>query len=204
MTRTVSAFSLALLLPALAAAGPISVRLESRVHTLPGHDWVAQSVSAVSPDGATAADPAGPVLVSLLRIAPPDLPADDPGNPYRTGAAYYRDGYFTLTVRLTDLASGESGELSYGGRLHANYTHAGDDTYTASAYIWLGAAAQNTTLGGNRYTISPPDGRYAHSTGQFEVWVGPNAPAPLPEPGTLALVALGVGPAVWLRRRFRS
>lgn len=197
-----TAVGLLLLLPAVAAAGPIQVRLDARLTTPAGNDWVTRSLAAVTQDGPTPVNPAGPTLVSLLNIAPPDLPSDTPGSPHQGTATYYKSDYFTLNVRLTDYASGESGELSYTGRLHAEYRYAGNDTWTPSAYIWLGAAAQNIGLGDNLYTLSPPGGHYAHTAGQFEVWVGGNAPQPLPEPGTLALAALGLPPvAVWFRRR---
>jgi hypothetical protein len=102
---------------------------------------------------------------------------------------------YTLTLSLTDVASGATGTMVFTGKLDGWVTARGShlrNTFT-------GATTQELTLGGHPYTLtigpytppSVPDARNAGSIGA-QVSVGGDVTVQqLPEPGTLVLTGLG-------------
>ena len=75
--------------------------------------------------------------------------------------------------------------------MYNSYTTA--DGWSGVTYFWFQNYAQ-VTLGGNEYTVWN-DNVYAAGPATVNVWVGPNPPvSSTPEPGTFALVALGLVP----------
>ncbi len=97
------------------------------------------------------------------------------------------DPAFVLSFALTDTASGESGTVTFDGRVSASTGNFIGMPYLMSVSVDEGD--QVLTLGGNRYTVSMHRG-----PSETAEWIEADvsALAAAPEPGTLALAALGL------------
>lgn len=186
-----------MVVPTAASARLIPFTVGGRVAVEPGHPVLADIGFAPPPPGPYLAfDPAAPatVAVAFLDFNLPVLPSDPPNAPNQGGGTYYQAAYITTTVTLTDLNSGASADVAFGGRVHAEWSYYGDNKWFGSAYLWSDGQPQTLTLGGNEYTLWVPMSQ-GSGGGQLDVWVGPDAPvSATPEPGTLALAALGLVP----------
>jgi MYXO-CTERM domain-containing protein len=127
-----------------------------------------------------------------------------------SSAASYTNAPYSLTMTITDGNSNTSNSMTFSGALSGNYNSAGGIHNT-----FLGPITQQLTLGGNIYSVTigsftgplaPGSGTNGHIGADVIVTVGPGGGAQTaPEPGTLALAALGVGSLAarrwWKRRR---
>lgn len=128
------------------------------------------------------------------------------GNPRPPAGEYLAQYEFTLGVKLTDQASGQSADLSFAGGYASHWTYQpGDDPdlwrwdYEASDFgdFW---DRRTLTLGRNEYTVRAyGGGSGTFPFGELEVSVTPSA---APEPGTFALAGVGLtGLGAWRVRR---
>ncbi len=143
-----------------------------------------------------------PVTVPVVVAEPTRIPIPDPIHIHPDGTTHWNnDGYFGVDVTLTDVASGEAAVLRFNGRAHMynNYTTTGG--WTGTTYFWFQDRAA-VTLGGNRYTVWGANHFDGGTQASVQVWVGDNPPlVAAPEPGTLALAALGLVPLTYRRLR---
>ena len=113
---------------------------------------------------------------------------------------------YSLSLKLTDDASGQSGVLTFGGKLFGSMSAASSNITNS----FTAPLTQTLSLGGHTYsvTIGPfvaPGGPMQDNKGAIsaQVAVGP-AVAQAPEPSSLLLAALGLPAAAALRRRRRT
>jgi hypothetical protein len=116
---------------------------------------------------------------------------------------------YTLSLNLTDGASGKSGSISFQGLLNGAISARG----ALLSNTFLGSLTQSVLLGSNLYTVTlgsfaPPGPPTASNAGSIsaQITVQPNT---VPEPPAFVLAALGLGGlgfVLWRRRhgaRFR-
>jgi hypothetical protein len=124
---------------------------------------------------------------------------------------------FTMTLSLTDNASGATGSLRFSGYVNAALLPEGDDTLGDGALFWLifsGPTTQSLELGEFGYTVTVrhvPSASYASHFGDYdlgeiraEVEAHPLSVLPAPEPSSLLLAGSGIsllGLFSWRRRR---
>lgn len=195
----------ALGLPALASAGPISFGYSTGGVTVsPGAPGLeAALVPFQPPSPVFTFDPADgtPVTLPAVSAVPALLPLPGARDLHADGTTHWNnDGYFAVDVGLTDVASGESAALRFAGRAHLYGTYSTEAGWGGVTYFWFQDRAR-VTLGGNDYTVWGAN-HYEEGPARVNVWVGPDAPVcAAPEPGALALAALGLLPlALRLRR----
>jgi hypothetical protein len=157
---------------------------------------------------ATPKDAAGnsDIVATNLRIfssASPNLP-----DSLVTGGAY------TLTLTLTDSASGQSGTATFTGKLSGTFS-ANNSNLTN---VFNSPTVDALVLGGNTYTVtigpySPPGPPTASNAGSIAAFVAVTPGAgggggvgvqDVPEPSTMLLAGLGLsflGGAAWRKRR---
>jgi hypothetical protein len=129
----------------------------------------------------------------VVGYDPALLPTTPPKDVHPDGTTHWNnDGYFHVGLSLTDLASGESALLQFTGRVHMYNHYSHGHGWDGINFFWFRDSA-TVTLGGNEYRIWGLN-RYDPESATVGVWVGPNAPVETPEPGTAALVALGLLP----------
>jgi hypothetical protein len=123
------------------------------------------------------------------------------------------NGAYTLTLKLTDIASQQSTLLTFKGMLSGTFS-------SGSAHItnvFVGGISQTVTLGGNSYTVnlgaySPPGPPTASNSGSLSAHInvvaggshggGGGGPPATPEPSSAVLAGLGVlGLICWGRWR---
>jgi hypothetical protein len=116
---------------------------------------------------------------------------------------------YAFTVTLTDVASHQSGTLTFTGFLNGTVTAASANLTNT----FTGTTTQQLVLGGNVYTVamdqySPPGPPGAVNAGSIDAHIDVHSqvtPPPvddLPEPSGLALAGLGLaGGAAWRWRR---
>jgi hypothetical protein len=195
-------------LPAVAPAGLIEFNLTPGNLTFanpsPGAD--ATLVPIQPPAPAYGFDPAtgAPAHVGILDFAPrwlPDSPAWSTALP--NGNVHWDvNGYYGLPLTLTDSASGQSATFTFYGQAHMMADYSPATGWTGSA-TFSSKDWHQARLGGNLYTVWGTDAT-APGPAAVDVWVGngvPPAPQYTPEPGTLALAALGLVPLALRRLR---
>lgn len=197
-----------LVLPAAAAAGPIwfSVRTESSA--TPDANGGAGNLTITSgQQGRIGLDPG---VNSSADIADLTLSPRAPAHPdweFGESHTFAGDTRYSISIELTDEASGESGTVHVTGSAHSDWLWRYDGRVTPDI-AWLGYDVpqhQTLTLGANRYTVtttddSSPLGDDAHGSISLSV-TSLNA---TPEPGSLALGGLGLAVAGIARRRWRG
>jgi hypothetical protein len=128
------------------------------------------------------------------------------------------NGQYSLTMNLTDSASGQSGSVTFTGALSGTFS----TTSSNVANTFTGPTSQQLTLGGHVYTITigpyaPPGPPGAANSGTISAHVavddnggggggsgGGGGGGDSPEPSTLVLSGLGLsflGMASWRKRR---
>ncbi len=185
-------------LPAISAAGPIEFDLTSvQFWTDLNAPALGMTLSPTLPPGAVYNfNPATgqPTAVGVIGYQPSRIPNPAPIDIHPDGTTHWNnEGFFGITVKLTDVASGQSADLSFGGRAHMYNGFSTSFGWGGVTFFWFMDEA-SVTLGGKDYTIW---GTNWYDTGPptLDVWVGPNPPVNLaPEPGTLLLGALGLAP----------
>ena len=187
--------ALALLnLSQLASAGPIE--WEYRTRLIYDQDYGSRFTVALMPGERTVTAPGDYYQTTLFGSTGVARP--DPGS--------YEVRYgFTVEVAVTDVASGEQGTLAFNGWYTSHWTYQLEDANDPDKWRWdyevsgFGDPHDGRVLelGGNRYTVRASGGGPGiMPQGDLTVSVDPIA---TPEPGTLALGALGLG-AVFVRR----
>jgi hypothetical protein len=106
---------------------------------------------------------------------------------------------FSFTMKLIDLASGQSKLWNIGGQVGLNYLRQADGSWTILEDYALINGLSDTVLGPNLYQI----GISQHSSARSTSLVINAGPIPTPEPGTAGLAATGLVSAAGLffRRR---
>jgi hypothetical protein len=128
-------------------------------------------------------------------------PASNPDTLNNTGA-------YTLTLSLTDTASGQSGTVSFNGKLSGSFSSSSANITNA----FLGATSKTIFLGDNSYTVtigpySPPGPPDSTNLGSIAAHVDVSAigiSSTSPEPSTLLLGLFGLsgaGAISWRKRR---
>jgi hypothetical protein len=120
------------------------------------------------------------------------------------------NGSYELTITITDKASGETGTLTFTGKLSGTFT--ADSTNITNQFT--GSTTQSITLGDNTYTVTltsytPPGPSTAESSGSIGAHVEVTAGGDIqktdaPEPSSLLLSCVGLalaGGAAWRKRR---
>jgi hypothetical protein len=192
-------------LPAAAAVGPIEFGLGAGNLTYtnpnPGAD---QALVPIQHPGAIyTIDPAdgAPVVVSVLEYLPqrllgvPAWATALPDGTYRWDV----NGYFGIPIALTGFTAGRPGQfgtVTFYGQAHMIAAGSPSAGWTGSAALSVQGSKQ-VWLDGYKFTIS---GASASTPGRAAVSVSVD-PTLTPEPGTLALVALGLLPLGLRARR---
>jgi hypothetical protein len=120
------------------------------------------------------------------------------------------NGSYSLTITITDKASGQSGTLTFTGQLSGSFTK--DSTNINNTFT--GQTTESITLGGNTYTVTmvsytAPGPSTATDSGSIGAFVTVTAGGDIqktdaPEPSTLLLSCFGlalVGGTAWRKRR---
>jgi hypothetical protein len=117
------------------------------------------------------------------------------------------NGGYTLTLTLTDVASGKSGVLTWNGKLTGTFSASSSNIANA----FLSPLTQFLSLGNNTYTVtigpySPPGPPTASNSGSIaaHVEVSTSVVTKTPEPTSMLLCLLGasfVGANSWRKRR---
>jgi hypothetical protein len=206
MKRSIPVVALALLLMAGARANADFIQWS--------YNWNINPISVLSDSGngsvsftnqpAQTASGNSDTVATNLKANSLAAPAD-PDTLNNTGA-------YTLTLALTDSASGQSGTVSFNGKLSGTFSK--DSANITNAFI--GATSEQLTLGSNVYTVTigpysppgPPDSTNlgsiaAHISVAPESVGGVGGPS-APEPSTLLLGLFGLtgaGAFSWRKRR---
>jgi hypothetical protein len=120
----------------------------------------------------------------------------------RANPNHFLDGAYSLTLRLTDDASGETGTLTFDGVFNGTLSSSSADISTS----FTSATSGTLVLGGHTYAVTigdysppgPPGINNAGSIGaHVEVTPGPEVPPPpptndMPEPSTVVLGLIGM------------
>ncbi len=188
-------------LPAVCSAGPIEFDLTTGNIKVPaGASELALTLQPFQPPGPIFTfDPktAQPATFPAVYAQPARLPRPAARDVHPDGTTHWNnDGYFGVDVQVVDFASWESATLHFNGRAHMYNSYTTADGWSGVTYFWFQNYAQ-VSLGGNLYTVWS-DNVYARDPATVHVWVGPPV-SNTPEPGTFALVALGLVP-LGLRR----
>jgi hypothetical protein len=121
-------------------------------------------------------------------------------------------GAYSLSMKITDTASGLSGTLNFGGKLGGTFSA----TNANVSNHFTGLLTQQLFLGSNVYTVTmtsytPPGPPGATNAGSISAHVdvapgGGGGVQSLPEPSTMALCLMGLGTAGagWWRKRRAS
>lgn len=192
--------------PTGAIAGPIAFNYSaSNLTTSPGSPALGMAlIPYPAPGVGFAFDPATgvPLTVPVVVAEPTRIPTPEPIHIHPDGTTHWNnDGYFGVDVTLTDVASGEVAVLRFNGRAHMYNQYSVENGWTGETYFWF-LDQTTVTLGGNRYTVWGANQYSGVTQASVNVWVGDNPPlVTAPEPGTLALAALGLTPLVFRRLR---
>jgi hypothetical protein len=142
----------------------------------------------------------GTQLNSATNILAAQLQAVGSPNGTFTNAPY------SLTVTIHDDNSKTAGSLTFNGVLSGNYASGGGIHNTFGVPITqqlkLGQDLYTVTIGSFAAPGAPGSGTFGR-IGADVIVLGPNTTAPAPEPGTLALAALGAG-ALLARRCWKA
>jgi hypothetical protein len=197
-------------LPAAAPAGPIEFSLApgNPTYTNPNPGADVSLVPKQPPGPVYMFDPVTglPVAIDVLGFDPQRLPAVPAwATTFPDGTVTWNvNGYFTLPITLTDFSSGQSETFNFFGQAHMFAHFLPSSGWTGSA-SFSSQSWQQVRLGGNLYSVwGPPAPTPAAAV--VDVWVGdgtPPIPQFTPEPGTMALAALGLVP-FGLRRWWRG
>ncbi len=159
MSMRSSAFALFALAcwPAAGNAGPIEFDLfPTSLHVQPGNPALAAALDlTLSPNPWRIIDSANPVVAQMgvVDYKPWNLPQPAPIDIHPDGTTHWNnDGYFSVDVKVVDVASGDSAMLHFGGRAHMYNTYSTLSGWTGTTYFWFKDYA-HVTLGGNEYTI---------------------------------------------------
>jgi hypothetical protein len=122
------------------------------------------------------------------------------------------NGAYSVSMTVTDAASGQSATLTFTGKLGGSFSSVNSNVTNS----FTGQTSDTVTLGGNNYTVTmggytPPGPPTANNAGSISAHVAV-APASgtghgagnAPEPSTLVLSCLGLtfaGAASWRKRR---
>jgi hypothetical protein len=121
------------------------------------------------------------------------------------------NGAYSVSMTLTDAASGQSSTLTFTGKLGGSFSSVNSNVTNT----FTGQTTDTVTLGGNTYTVAmtgytPPGPPTANNAGSISAHVtvtsnlGSGTGASTPEPSTLVLSCLGLtlaGAASWRKRR---
>jgi hypothetical protein len=196
-----------LALPAAASAGPIEFDYSTgNIKIYSDAPELAMTLQPYQPPGPvyTFDSAVGqPVTLPAVSAVPQVLPAPAARDIHPDGTTHWNnEGFFGVDVSLTDVASGESATLHFGGAAHMYNNYSTTGGWTGITYFWF-QDVKSVTLGGNDYTIWGAN-MFSEGPASVNIWVGDNPPLhATPEPGTLALAALGLAP-LGLRRLRRS
>jgi hypothetical protein len=120
------------------------------------------------------------------------------------------NGAYSLTVTITDVASGKSGALLFTGKLGGTFSSSNSNITNT----FTGLTTQVLTLGGNTYSVavgpySPPAVPTASNAGSISAHVTINGASTqgVPEPSTMGLALFGLttlGANWWRKRRLAA
>ncbi|MCU0704715.1 MAG: PEP-CTERM sorting domain-containing protein [Fimbriiglobus sp.] len=216
--RAAALLASALAFTATAVAGPVQFGFSVNNITLwdtdkPGLERLLQPPAVIARQFDYTPGSGTPTLLPVLVAEPQALPAPNANELQRDANGVGRtflniSGNFSVDLRLIDGASGEAGTVTLTGRAHTwNHYSTTDgwansptsDRPLADHRFWFLDEGQ-ITLGGNTYSVRGMN-QYSPGPAVAAVWVNDTPPVITPEPGTLALAALGLAPLAWLRRR---
>ena len=200
MRHVAPAFALALLAPSLVYASPITWSYSSEV--VYAQDYGSRFQVNLATPGTESTEAGEIGFAPLFDSNGVSVP--EPGS----REARYE---FQIKVTLTDVASGESGLLTFDGHYSSMWAY--QDGAPQNTWVWefehsdFGDVNEYVTLdlGQTRYSMRAYGGGPGRfPDGEINVTVAdlPDTPG-VPEPGTLALGVIGLGSAV-LRLRRRS
>ncbi|MBY0457564.1 MAG: hypothetical protein K2V38_09525, partial [Gemmataceae bacterium] len=144
-------------LPAVATAGPIEFRLERTGFAIdPGLPMLDAALRPTFEAGTFSVDPdtrRAAMSPALVNFAADRLPIPMPEDLGPSGGGRWVNiGNFRIDYRLTDVASGESRDLSMWGRAHGN-AYWGTGGWAGGATYWFGDRSERVSLGGSDYVI---------------------------------------------------